>query len=159
MRFKQLDSITSLEPGQRIVATRTLHADEDYLRDHFPHFPVMPGVMMLEACFQAAMWMVRTGEDFASPLVMLKEARSVKFADFLAPGETLEIIAETVKDDGQVATVKVQARKGDRTSVSARLLLERRSVPALPQFDADADVRRRVKAQFHEMYDPLPTGS
>src|SRR5690606_26329847 len=97
---------------------------------HFPHFPVMPGVMMLEATYQAAMWMVRTGEDFAHPLVLLREARSVKFADFLAPGETLEIVAETLREEGPRVTVKAQARKEGRTTVSARLILERCTIAA-----------------------------
>jgi 3-hydroxyacyl-[acyl-carrier-protein] dehydratase len=155
MRFKQLDAIIELSPGQRIVATRTLRAEEDYLRDHFPNFPVMPGVMMLEACYQAAFWMVHTGDDFRSPLVLLKEARSVKFADFLSPGETLEVSAEKLKDDGTQVTAKVQASKNGRTSVAARLILERQRVPSPPQFDADRDVCRRVKKQFQQLFGPV----
>jgi 3-hydroxyacyl-[acyl-carrier-protein] dehydratase len=152
MRFRQIDTITELVPGQRIVALRTLRAEEDYLRDHFPHFPVMPGVMMLEACYQAAMWMVRTGDDFAYPLVLLREAKSVKFADFLAPGETLEIVAETVKEDGPQVVTKVKACKEGRTSVSARLILERQNVADLPQFNVNEDIRTRTKQQFHELF-------
>lgn len=157
MRFRQLDAITELHPGRRIVARRTLRAEEDYLRDHFPHFPVMPGVMMLEATYQAAMWMVRTGEDFAHPLVLLREARSVKFADFLAPGETLEVIAETLREDGPLVTVKALARKGDRTTVSARLVLERQNTGTDPRMELDDDIRSRVRKQFSELFGEVPT--
>jgi len=52
MKYRQLDRITSLDPGKRLTAERTLHKDEEYLRDHFPCFPVMPGVMMLEPCIR-----------------------------------------------------------------------------------------------------------
>jgi 3-hydroxyacyl-[acyl-carrier-protein] dehydratase len=156
MRFCQLDSISELIPGQRIVARRTLRAEEEYLRDHFPHFPVMPGVMMLEATYQAAMWMIRTGDDFASPLVLLKEAKGIKFADFLAPGETLEIIAELAKNDGQTATVKVSARKDDRISVVGRLVLER-CRPQLPaHLGYDDDIRQRVRQQFRQLFGDTP---
>ncbi len=48
MRFRQLDKITLLVPGERIEAQLTLNGDQDYLRDHFPRFPVQPGVLMLE---------------------------------------------------------------------------------------------------------------
>ncbi|MFN9627387.1 MAG: beta-hydroxyacyl-ACP dehydratase, partial [Planctomycetota bacterium] len=64
MRYRQLDKIIELVPGERIVATRELRKDEDYLRDHFPLFPVMPGVMMLEALFQASMWLVHATDNF-----------------------------------------------------------------------------------------------
>ncbi|WP_164102176.1 polyketide synthase dehydratase domain-containing protein [Candidatus Laterigemmans baculatus] len=156
MRFSQLDSITELQPGRRIVARRTLRAEEEYLRDHFPHFPVMPGVMMLEAAYQAAMWMVRTGDDFAHPLVMMREAKSVKFADFLAPGETLEIVAELVREAGPLVTVKTLARKGERTTVSARLVLERGELPSDPRLKRNEDVRSRVRKQFTELFGEVP---
>jgi 3-hydroxyacyl-[acyl-carrier-protein] dehydratase len=152
MRFRQIDTITELNPGQRIVARRTLRAEEDYLRDHFPHFPVMPGVMMLEACYQAAMWMVRTGENFAHPLVMMREVKQVKFGDFLAPGETLEIIAETVKDEGPLVTVKVIARKGERTTVSAKLVLERQLTHLDPRLRADEDISHLARRQFVALF-------
>ena len=155
MRFRQIDSITELVPGQRIVARRTLRAEEDYLRDHFPHFPVMPGVMMLEACYQAAMWMVRTGEDFAHPLVMMREVKQVKFGDFLAPGETLEITAETVKEEGSRVTVKVVARKGERTTVSARLILEKQLTNFDPRLEADADISSLARHQFKQLFGEL----
>ena len=155
MRYSQLDEIVELQPGNHLVARRTLHASEDYLSDHFPRFPVMPGVMMLEALYQAAMWMVRTGEDFASPHVFLVEAKSVKFGDFLTPGETLEIRADKFKEDGPLVTVKAQAMKGDKVTVSARLILQRSSSDASPH-NNDDDTRRFVREQFFEMFGDQP---
>ena len=150
MRYRQLDEIIELDPGNRIVARRTLRADEEYLADHFPRFPVMPGVMMLEALFQASMWMVRTGDDFSSPHVLLKEARTVKFGDFLSPGETLEITAQKFKEDGNLVTTKAQATKGDKVTVSARLILER-SWSNDPHSN-DEDTCRFARQQFSEMF-------
>ncbi len=83
MRFRQIDGILELVPGERIVATRTLRADEDYLRDHFPLFPVMPGVLMLEALYQAACFLIRASDDFECAILPMLEARNVKFADFV----------------------------------------------------------------------------
>lgn len=154
MRFRQLDVITELDPGRSIVARRTLRAEEDYLRDHFPHFPVMPGVMMLEACYQAAMWMVRTGENFASPLVLLHEARGIKFADFLAPGETLEIRAEKIKEDETHVHVKVEATKEGKTSVSGRLVLEKKSSQSSEGARLDHEISERTRQQFTDFFGP-----
>lgn len=157
MRYRQLDKITELEPGRRLVASRTLRADEDYLQDHFPRFPVMPGVMMLEALHQAAIWMVRTGEDFASPLVLLQEAKSVKFGDFLCPGETLTITAELVKEEDDLVTVKAKARKGDRITVSARLVLKKSPTGHSSRLGTDDGVRDLVRKQFNSMFGDVPT--
>jgi 3-hydroxyacyl-[acyl-carrier-protein] dehydratase len=156
MRYRQLDEITELDPGRRLVALRTLRAEEEYLRDHFPRFPVMPGVMMLEALHQAAVWMIRTGEDFASPLVVLEEAKNVKFADFLSPGQTLEITAELVKEEGDRVTVKTRARKADRITVSARLVLRKAKTGEREQMRTDQDVRDLVRQQFNETFGDVP---
>ena len=91
MRFCLLDEITELTLGRSITATRRLDPDEDYLKDHFPKFPVMPGVLMLEAMFQASGWLVRATDEFEHPFVLLQQARSVKYANFLAPNQTLVV--------------------------------------------------------------------
>jgi 3-hydroxyacyl-[acyl-carrier-protein] dehydratase len=156
MKYRQLDRIVSLQPGRRIVAERTLRADEEYLKDHFPRFPVMPGVMMLEALHQAAIWMIRTGDDFQSPLVLLREVRNVKFGDFLSPGETLDIIAETIKDEDGRVTVKATAQKEGRVTVSARLILERSGSNEPQGTDTDNEVRRRSRKQFSELFGDVP---
>ena len=62
MRFTLIDRIVELEPGVQITAVKNLTMAEEYLADHFPHFPVMPGVLMLEAMTQAAAWLARARE-------------------------------------------------------------------------------------------------
>ena len=159
MKYQQIDRITSLEPGQKLTAERTLRADEEHLKDHFPRFPVMPGVMMLEALHQAAVWLVKTGDNFESPLVLLREVRSVKFGDFLAPGDTLQVTVEKVKESGNLTTVKAIATKEGRTTVSARLILERTETGDPEHIGTDVDVRDRSKKQFHELFGDVTVSS
>ncbi len=123
MRFKQLDKITELVRGERIVAERHVRADEDYLRDHFPLFPVMPGVLMLEALFQASCWLIRETEGFENSLLVLKEARNVRFADFMEPNQTLQITAEILKLEDHSVSIKATGIKGETVAVSARLVI------------------------------------
>jgi len=157
MKYRQLDRITSLSPGKKLTAERTLRADEEHLLDHFPNFPVMPGVMMLEALHQAAIWLIKTGDDFQSPLVLLREVRGVKFGDFLSPGETLTITAEAIKQEGSRITVKATATKQGRKTVTARLILEKTSSGDPQHVGTDDDVRRRGIKQFHELFGDVAT--
>jgi 3-hydroxyacyl-[acyl-carrier-protein] dehydratase len=125
MRFCLLDRITQLEPGVRITAVKRLRPDEDYLKDHFPRFPVMPGVLMLEAMYQAGAWLVRHSEGFAHSVVILKEARNIKYADFVTPGKELVVTAEILKQDDTTTTLKTQGTIDGNVAVNGRLLLER----------------------------------
>jgi 3-hydroxyacyl-[acyl-carrier-protein] dehydratase len=152
MKYRQIDKITSIQLGKKLTAQRTLRADEEYLRDHFPRFPVMPGVMMLESLHQAAVWLIRTSDNFQSPLVLLREVRGVKFGDFLAPGETLQITAESIKEDGNFTTIKAIAQKEERITVSARMVLERCKTGDTARIGTDDDIRRRVEKQFRELF-------
>jgi 3-hydroxyacyl-[acyl-carrier-protein] dehydratase len=106
MRFTLVDQIIELTPGEKITAVKNLSLAEEYLADHFPGFPVMPGVLMLEAMTQASAWLIRASEDFAHSTVVLQEARNVKFANFLQPGQTLTITAEILDQDDRQTRLK-----------------------------------------------------
>jgi 3-hydroxyacyl-[acyl-carrier-protein] dehydratase len=125
MRFCLLDRILELEPGVRITAIKRLRADEDYLKDHFPRFPVMPGVLMLEAMYQAGAWLVKQSEGFAHSMVVLREARNIKYSDFVTPGRELVVSAEILKQDASLTTLKAQGTIEGNIAVNGRLILER----------------------------------
>ena len=154
MRFNQLDRITELLPGSRIQAERILLADEDYLQDHFPRFPVMPGVLMLEAMYQAAAWLIRGSEQFANTVVVLKEARNVKYYDFVAPGQTLVVTAEVSKWEPQSASFKAQGTVEGRMAVGARLVLERYCIgDRFPHRSVTDDyARRELRKVFERLW-------
>jgi 3-hydroxyacyl-[acyl-carrier-protein] dehydratase len=147
MRFTLLDRVTAIEPGKSITAIKTLSLSEEYLADHFPCFPVMPGVLMLEAMTQAAAWTIRLGEDFAHSIVVLREARNVKYGDFVEPGRVLTVTAEIQSQDGPLVKVKASGSVGERTSLTARLVLERYNMAdRIPYGDAvDARVRSELR--------------
>ena len=128
MRFCQLNQITLLEPGIRIEALRTLGENEDYLRDHFPRFPVLPGVLMLEALFQASSLLVRATDQYRHGLVLLREAKNVKFANFVQPGQTLQVTCEIVKQHGESTLLKASGTKDGEIAVSGRLLVARQPI-------------------------------
>lgn len=150
MKFVLLDRILELESGQRIVAEKALTLAEEYLADHFPRFPVLPGVLMLEAMTQAGAWLVREHFDFAPSLVLLKEARNVTYKSFLAPGQTMTIEAECKALTDTESAFAATGRVGDREIVKGRLTLRHLSLSALePGWEqTDAKLRAHQRALF-----------
>jgi len=100
MRFILIDKIVSLEAGREIKAVKNVSLAEEYLADHFPAFPVLPGVLLLEGLVESASWLVRETENFAHSMVLLKEARNVKYRSFLEPGSRIEytVTAKTIEE-------------------------------------------------------------
>jgi 3-hydroxyacyl-[acyl-carrier-protein] dehydratase len=150
MRFTLLDRVVAIEPGKSVTAVKAVSLSEEYLADHFPRFPVLPGVMMLEAMTQAAAWTIRLGEDFAHSIVVLREARNVKYGDFVQPGRTLTVTAEVLSQDATHTKVKASGSIGDRTSLTARLVLERYNLADRTPHGAAIDAR--VRAELRKMW-------
>jgi len=98
MRFALLDRVLEVVPGERIVAVKAVSLAEEYLADHFPTFPVLPGVLMLEALVEAGRWLVWKTTGFAQSTILLREAKNVTYKTFVAPGRTLrvEVIARRI---------------------------------------------------------------
>lgn len=122
VKFNLIDKIELLAEN-RIVAVKYVSLAEEYLADHFPTFPVLPGVMMLEAITQAAGWLLHQRRGFAKSMVVLKEARNVKYGYFVAPGNFLKVDVEWNKDTDGGAAFKATGTVGDKTSVQARVEL------------------------------------
>ena len=101
MRFILIDRIVSLEPGKQIKAVKAVSLAEEYLADHFPAFPVLPGVLLLEGLIESASWLVREAENFAHSMLLLEQARNVKYKSFLAPGSQIEytVDAKTIEEN------------------------------------------------------------
>jgi len=101
MRFILIDKVISLEPGKEIKALKSVSLAEEYLADHFPAFPVLPGVLLLEGLIESASWLVREAENFAHSMILLEQARNVKYRSFVAPGAQIEytVQARTIEEN------------------------------------------------------------
>ena len=150
MRFLLLDKITELQPGESISAVKTLSLAEEYLQDHFPGFPIMPGVLLVEALVQTSAWLMRSTEEFRYSTVLLKEAKAVKFSYFVSPGKTLKITSTVHKRGEREWTFKASGEVDGTNTVSARLTLEQSNVVEKdPQLTAaDAQQTEKMKEIF-----------
>jgi 3-hydroxyacyl-[acyl-carrier-protein] dehydratase len=125
MRFNLVDRIVEVQPGKMLRAVKNLTLGEEYLADHFPSFPVMPGVLMLEALVEAGAWLLRLSEDYRHSVIVLHEVRNVKYGTFMEPGRQMQVTVELGEQDGALATFKGKGEVDGAQTVSARLTLRR----------------------------------
>jgi 3-hydroxyacyl-[acyl-carrier-protein] dehydratase len=123
MRFHLVDRIVAVEPGKSLRAVKHLTLAEEYLADHFPTFPVMPGVLQLQALVEAGSWLLRLTDDFNRSIWVLREARSVKYGTFAAPGRRLEVSVDLIKREGDTATLRGRGEVDGTQTVAAQLVL------------------------------------
>lgn len=154
MKFVLVDRITLLEPGKRIAAVKALSLAEEYLADHFPKFPVLPGVLMLEAMVQTAAWLVRVSTEFRPSLVVLKEARNVTYKSFLAPGQILRLEADCKECNEERSVFAARGLLGEREIVKGQLTLRHLRLadqkPELAQLDER--LREQQRTLFGLLY-------
>jgi 3-hydroxyacyl-[acyl-carrier-protein] dehydratase len=139
MRFNLIDRIVELQPGRSLLAVKNLTLGEEYLADHFPTFPVMPGVLMLETLVEAGAWLLRLSDDFRHSVIVLREARNVKYGTFMEPGRQMTIRVDLVEQDDATATFKGKGETDGQSTVSARFTVARYNLrdrdPALAAVD------------------------
>lgn len=157
MRFVLVDRITSLEADKSITAVKNLTMAEEYLADHFPGFPVMPGVLMLESMVQTSAWLMRYTENFQYSTILLKETRALRFNNFVTPGKTLEVVSNLQKKDGNKWTFKASGTVDGNSAVSARLTIEQFNLGENNKKLTDSD-ELRIKT-MRDMFDQIWTPS
>ena len=157
MHFSFIDRVLQWHPGVSITTLKCLTLGEEYLADHFPRFPVMPGVLMVQTLTDAGALLVAATEDFAHSMITLKEARNVRFADFVVPGRVLTVTAELLSIEGPEVQLKAHATMAGRMVVSGRLVLARYNLAdARPdRADTDAALKRHWRSRWN-MLRPAP---
>ncbi|WZO99653.1 3-hydroxyacyl-ACP dehydratase FabZ family protein [Isosphaeraceae bacterium EP7] len=157
MRFVLIDRIIEIESGRSLVALKNLSLAEEYLADHFPGFPVMPGVLMLEALTQAGAWLLREMEDFEYSVVVLKSAKTIKYGSFVEPGRQLSIKVELLSQEGRDAVFKGTGTVEGQSVVQGKFTLTRYNLreksPGLYATDA------ALVAHLRDLYSNLLKGS
>src|SRR5262249_59176962 len=103
MRFLLVDRILELDPLKSIVTTKEISEDEEYFPDHFPGYPVVPGVLQIEMMAQSAGKCLMAGID-ASRWPVLIQVRQANFRRVVVPGSILRIEAQIVSNTDSTAS-------------------------------------------------------
>ena len=129
--FLLVDRVIELEKGKRITALKNVSMNEPYFVGHFPHRPVMPGVMMLEALAQASA--ILAFDDAG----VLPDANNVfyfvgidgaRFKRPVEPGDQLLLHSQFERSRGGIIKFSSQATVGGATAVEAELMCTMRTL-------------------------------
>jgi 3-hydroxymyristoyl/3-hydroxydecanoyl-(acyl carrier protein) dehydratase len=131
-RWLLVDGIDALDPGKQARGYKSFCADEPFFADHFPGFPVVPGVLLLEALAQLSGkligYTVRL-ERGDWPFPILSMMNGVKFRRFVRPGERVELEACLTALRDEMSDVRVRARVGSRVVAQAEQIFVFNAVP------------------------------
>ena len=152
MRFHLIDRIVEVQPGKSLQAFKNLTLGEEYLADHFPSFPVMPGVLMLQTLVEAGAWLLRLSEDYRHSVIVLREVKNIKYGTFMEPGRRMTIRVDLLERSDGSASFKGKGEMDGQSTVTARFvlasyLLKDRN-PALAESDAEIITKMRQQGRL-----------
>ena len=110
-----VDSVAEHEPGKRLVALKNVTVNEEFFQGHFPHKPLMPAVLMIEALTQAAA-MLLSGP---SRSVRLRGVDNAKFRKHVIPGDQLRLVVSVRASRGPLVKVASYAEVDGQTVMEA----------------------------------------
>jgi 3-hydroxyacyl-[acyl-carrier-protein] dehydratase len=116
--FLLVDRIEELEPGVRAVGLKNVTQNEPFFQGHFPDYPVMPGVLIIEAMAQVGAVGVMAGGEHSDKLALFAGIDGVRFRRQVVPGDVLTMEVEIDRLKGRVG------RGTGRASVDAERVCE-----------------------------------
>ena len=99
--FNFIDKVEEFEKNDSLTAYYTLTGKEEFLKDHFKNFPVMPGVLLLEMAKQAAGSLLQLSDGSGKKNYRLISAEEVRFGQFIKPGSQLKILVRLLKREAE----------------------------------------------------------
>jgi 3-hydroxyacyl-[acyl-carrier-protein] dehydratase len=120
--FLLVDRIEELEPGVRAVGTKNVTQNEPFFQGHFPDYPVMPGVLIIEALAQVGAVGVMAAGDHRDKLALFAGIDGVRFRRQVVPGDVLRMEVEIERLKGRVGRGKARASVGDERVCEAQLM-------------------------------------
>jgi len=123
--FLLVDRVLELEPGSRILALKNVTINEPFFPGHFPHHPVMPGVMVIEALAQAAAILAfKSGERLPdeNSVVYFVGIDEARFKSPVGPGDQLMLHARIERRLKGIWKFSTEARVGERLAAEGKMM-------------------------------------
>ena len=142
--FQMIDRIAELDLGARTIAVDcTLPEESPIFEGHFPGYPIMPGVLMIETIAQAGGWLVMAGLRFRQ-MAFLAKVSEAKMRSFLAPGQAIRVEATQDHDGSGYAVVSGRIKSAGKLISEATITYRVMNFPNPALRDGLFEVARRV---------------
>ncbi|HXR97346.1 MAG TPA: 3-hydroxyacyl-ACP dehydratase FabZ, partial [Terriglobales bacterium] len=120
--FLLLDRIIEFEPRKRIVALKNVTANEPFFQGHFPGYPIMPGVLALEALAQAgALMILHESETPGDRLIFFTGVDGCRFRAPIVPGDQIRLEVDVLAFRSSAGKMQGRALVGDKLAAEATL--------------------------------------
>jgi 3-hydroxyacyl-[acyl-carrier-protein] dehydratase len=129
--FILVDRVVSYEPGEKIIALKNVSINEPYFIGHFPHYPVMPGVLIVEALAQAAALLTLKTEKAAkndAQVYYFVGIDGVRFKKPVMAGDQLMLKVEITRQIKGVWKYSARAEVDDQLVTEAELMCTARNI-------------------------------
>ncbi len=120
--FLLVDRIEEVEPGMRAIGIKNVSQNEPFFQGHFPDYPVMPGVLIVEAMAQVGAVGVMALEEFRGKLALFAGIDGVRFRRQVIPGDTLRMEVELTRLKGRAGRGKGAATVNSERVCEAELM-------------------------------------
>lgn len=121
--FLLIDRIEEIdEMNKTIIGTKCVTANEYFFQGHFPHYPVMPGVLIIEALAQTGAVYLLSQSENKKKLALFAGINKVRFKRQVIPGDVLKLTVTMIKQKSSIGVAKVEAKVGEQLACQGEIL-------------------------------------
>ncbi|WP_227762387.1 3-hydroxyacyl-ACP dehydratase FabZ [Zhaonella formicivorans] len=120
--FLLVDRIVEFEEDKRVIGLKNVTVNEPFFAGHFPGYPVMPGVLIIEALAQVGAVLILSKPEYQGKIAFLAGVDNARFRRQVVPGDVLRLEMEVLKLRGRIGKAQGRAFVGEELACEAELM-------------------------------------